>query len=311
MCESDGGANSWCTCRRAISLEPVRAPTGRRPCYTPAMIFKGKTVVITGGSDGVGAATARQFAAAGANLMLIARGKKKLEAIAAELRDKTRVEILAMDVSDSEACVNVFKKAEFEFGRIDILVNNAGFHERGPFESVSAEDHSKMVDVNVRAPIMLSRIVLPYLHEAGGGAIINVGSLAGRSPLPQQATYSATKAALRTFSFAMFEELRGTNIKIAVVSPGPLDTTFIMSNLDVVADLTMSQPITTADEVAQAVLDLCSNNQREIAMPAISNAMTAVNAWMPWVGRVLRPLLERKGARVKRKLRAQARVESD
>jgi len=275
------------------------------------MIFKGKTVVITGGSDGVGAATARQFAAAGANLMLIARGKKKLEAIAAELRDKTRVEILAMDVSDSEACVNVFKKAEFEFGRIDILVNNAGFHERGPFESVSAEDHSKMVDVNVRAPIMLSRIVLPYLHEAGGGAIINVGSLAGRSPLPQQATYSATKAALRTFSFAMFEELRGTNIKIAVVSPGPLDTTFIMSNLDVVADLTMSQPITTADEVAQAVLDLCSNNQREIAMPAISNAMTAVNAWMPWVGRVLRPLLERKGARVKRKLRAQARVESD
>ena len=80
------------------------------------MIFKDKTVIITGGSEGVGAATARLFAAAGANLMLVARGKKKLEAIAEELRDKTRVEIFAMDVSDAEACVNLFKKAEFEYG---------------------------------------------------------------------------------------------------------------------------------------------------------------------------------------------------
>ena len=86
------------------------------------MIFKDKTVVITGGSEGVGAATARMFAEAGANLMLVARSKKKLEAIAEELRDKTRVEIFAMDVSDPEACVNVFKKADFEFGHIDILV---------------------------------------------------------------------------------------------------------------------------------------------------------------------------------------------
>ena len=273
------------------------------------MIFKDKTVIITGGSEGVGAATARKFADAGANLMLVARRKKNLEKVAEELRDKTRVEIFAMDVSDADACVDVFKKTEFEFGRIDILVNNAGFHERGQFESVAAGDHALMVDVNLRAPIMLSRLVLPYLRDAGGGAIINVGSLAGRQPLNDQVTYSAVKAGLRTFTYALFEELRGTGIKTALVSPGPLDTGFIMSNLDVVADLTMSQPISTAEEVAQAILDLCGNKKREIAMPAISAALSRFFVIFPWLKRFMLPLLERKGARVKRKLRAQAKPE--
>ena len=79
------------------------------------MIFKDKTVIITGGSEGVGAATARKFAEAGANLLLVARGKKSLEDIAEELRGKTRVEIFVLDVSDSEGCVDLVKKADFEF----------------------------------------------------------------------------------------------------------------------------------------------------------------------------------------------------
>lgn len=269
------------------------------------MIFKDKTVIITGGSDGVGAAVARMFADAGANLVLAARGKRKLEELAKELRDKTQVEIFPMDVADSEACAAVFRKAEFEFGRIDILVNNAGFHERGRFETVSAENHGVMVEVNLRAPIMLTRLALPYLHAAGGGAIINVGSLAGWQPLADQVTYSATKAGLRTFTYALFEELRGTDIKTALVSPGPLDTGFIMDNLDVVADLTMSQPISTAEEVAQAVLDLCGNRQKEAAMPAVSAWLSRFFKLFPWLKRLLLPLFEAKGARVKRRLQSE------
>ena len=269
------------------------------------MVFKDKTVIITGGSDGVGAAVARMFADAGANLVLAARGKRKLEALADELREKTRVEIFPMDVSDTEACADVFRKAEFEFGRIDILVNNAGFHERGRFETVSAEDHGVMVDVNLRAPIMLTRLALPYLRDAEEGAIINVGSLAGWQPLADQVTYSATKAGLRTFTYALFEELRGSNIKTALVSPGPLDTGFIMDNLDTVADLTMSQPISTAEEVAQAVLDLCGNRQREAAMPAVSAWLSRFFRLFPWLKRLLLPVFEAKGARVKRRLQAE------
>ena len=89
--------------------------------------FKDKTVIITGGSEGVGAATARKFAEYGANLVLVARSKRNLDRIAEELRGKTRVETVAMDVSDTVACVNLFKKAEFEFGNINILINNAGY----------------------------------------------------------------------------------------------------------------------------------------------------------------------------------------
>jgi short-subunit dehydrogenase len=272
------------------------------------MIFKDKTVIITGGSEGVGAATARLFADAGANLMLVARGKRNLEEIAEELRDKTRVEIFVMDVSDADACVDVFKKAEFEFGRVDILVNNAGYHQRGSAESVDATDLGKMVDVNLRAPIILSRIALPYMREAGGGAIINVGSLAGRTPVPGSATYAATKAGLRSFTYSMTEELRGSGIKFAVVSPGPIDTGFIMSDVDEVSDLTFSQPISTAEEVARTILDLCGNTQREKSMPAISGALTMLTYIMPGLARTFRPLLERKGARVKARLRAEKNI---
>ncbi len=269
------------------------------------MIFNNKTVIITGASEGVGAAAARLFAEAGANLMLVARGKKKLESVAESLRDKTRVEVFAMDVSDADACVDVFKKAKFEFGRVDILVNNAGYHARGSVEEVEPDELAKVVDVNLRAPIMLSRIALPYLREAGEGAIINVGSLAGRVVYPGAATYSATKAGLRSFSLALAEELRDSGIKIGLVSPGPISTAFIMDDIDQVSDIVFSQPMSTAEEVAQTVLDLCGNNIREQTMPQRSGVLTTVVGLMPWLGRSLRPSLERKGQKVKRQLKAE------
>jgi short-subunit dehydrogenase len=269
------------------------------------MIFNNKTVIITGGSEGVGAATARLFAEAGANLMLVARNKKNLDLIAKELRTKTQVAVFAMDVSDAEACVDVFKKASFEFGRIDILINNAGYHKRGLVEDVEDDDLGKIIDVNLKAPIMLSRIALPYLRESGGGAIINVGSLAGRAPIPGSAAYGASKAGLRSFTYALATELAGSNIKVAVVSPGPIDTGFIMADLDATSDLTMSQPISTAEEVAQAVLDLCGNNIRELSMPRLSGFLTTMMYLFPGLSPMVKPMLERKGARVKARLKAE------
>ena len=267
------------------------------------MIFNNKTVIVTGGSEGVGAAAARMFAEAGANLVLVARNKKNLDTIAEELREKTRVEVFAMDVSDADACVDVFKKAAFEFGRVDVLVNNAGYHKRGSVQSVEPADLAKMIDVNLKAPIMLSRLAIPYMQEAGGGAIINVGSLAGRTPVPGSACYAASKAGLRSFTYSLAAELDDDSIKLAVVSPGPIDTGFIMADIDATSDITFSQPISTADEVAEAILDLCSNSVREQSMPKISGVLTMIMYLFPGLRKFVQPALERKGAKVKARLK--------
>jgi short-subunit dehydrogenase len=272
------------------------------------VIFKDKTVIVTGASEGIGAAAARKFAAAGANLMLVARTKRNLEAVAEEISDRCKVQIFAMDVSDPAACVDLFKKTEFEFGRIDVLVNNAGNHSRGPVEDVSPENLGRMLDVTLKAPIMLSRLAIPHLRQSGGGAIINVASIAGRTAVRGSATYSASKFGLRIFTFALAEELRDSRIRVAAVSPGPVvDTDFIMANIDETNVINFSQPMSTAAEVAQAILDICGNQQREISLPWSSGVLSTLGYIAPWFMRALRPMLIRKGERVRRELKARAK----
>jgi short-subunit dehydrogenase len=115
---------------------------------------------------------------------------------------------------------------------------------------------------------------------------------------------------LRAFTFSLAEEIRDSGIKLAVVSPGPIATQFILGDIDKTSDLTFSQPMSSAEEVAQAILDLCGNNQREQAVPAISGVLTTLIYLMPWLGRALRPALERKGSRVKKELKAKGRASS-
>ncbi len=268
------------------------------------MDFKEKTVIVTGASEGVGAEVARLFALVGANLVLVARTSKNLKRIAVELEKKTRVEIVAMDVSDAGACSRLFSTAQATFGAVHILINNAGCHYRGNFGSICPDDLMRMIDVNLKAPIVLSRNALPFIRKAGGGAIINVASLAGRTPVPGAAVYSASKFGLRAFTFALAEELKDDKIKVAAVSPGPINTSFIMTNINTVTDLTFSQPICTAREVAAEILKLCSDKKRERSMPQISGWLTHITYLWPFIGRFIRPVLEKKGRRVKKILQA-------
>src|SRR6056297_628106 len=141
--------------------------------------LKNSTVIITGASLGVGAATARAFFARGANLVLIARGRAGLEALAEGLGDPDRIAIEAQDVTDTSAFAGVLERAEGRFGRVDVLINNAGFHARGPVESVTADEIGRMIDVNLKAPMQLTRLSLPYLRRSASPAVIQVASLAG------------------------------------------------------------------------------------------------------------------------------------
>jgi short-subunit dehydrogenase len=183
------------------------------------------------------------------------------------------------------------------------LINNAGAHLRGDVESRRPEDLAMMVDVNMRAPLVLTAAALPYLRKAGGGSVVMVGSLAGRAPLQGAATYSATKAGLRTFTYALADELRDSNISIGVVSPGPIDTGFIMDNIDDVEDIVFSQPMSSARQVAHAIVKLAKGERAEITMPASSGKLLNLAYLFPALRRKLRPMFYAKGRKNKERYR--------
>ncbi|KIG18877.1 short-chain dehydrogenase/reductase SDR [Enhygromyxa salina] len=266
------------------------------------MRFRDRTIIITGASLGVGRATAELFHREGANVVMVARRLEPLEQAAAALGDGDRTLTIAADVADNEALAHLVRATVERFGGIGGLVNNAGAHFRGPVATREPDELSLMVDVNLRAPIALSSMVLPHLR-ASGGFIVNVASLAGKVPLDGAATYSATKFGLRAFSYAMAEELRGTNVSVSVVSPGPIDTGFIMDELDEVEDIVLSQEICSAEDVAQMILACASDQRVEREFP-VSGAKLATLAYLvPGLRRWLKPRLVAKGAAQKARLR--------
>jgi short-subunit dehydrogenase len=265
--------------------------------------FAGKTVIITGASAGVGAACARAFAAQNARLVLCARGRAGLDAIAKELRSTCEVMTSVMDVADTSQCLKLLKEAESKFGAVHVVVNNAGMHARGDLETVDPGDVAAMVDINLRAPMVLSCAAIPFLNRAGSGAIVNIGSLAGRAPLQGAATYSGTKAGLRAFSYALADELKDAGINVGVVSPGPIDTGFIMDEIDKVEDIVFSQPMSSAEQVADAVISIAAGEQVEISLPAASGKLTTLSYLFPNLRRRLRPKLYAQGRKNKEKYR--------
>ncbi len=265
--------------------------------------FENKTVIITGASAGVGAACARTFAAMKAKLVLVARGEAALNAIADELRGQCDVLTVVMDVASNDDCLALLEKAETAFGAVHVVVNNAGMHVRGDLAKINPQDVAAMVDVNMRAPLLLSCAAIPYLQRAGSGAIVNIGSLAGRAPLQGAATYSATKAGLRAFSYALGDELRDHNISVGVVSPGPIDTGFIMDEIDLVEDIVFSRPMSSAQQVADAVVTVARGEETEVVLPAASAKLTHLSYLFPGLRRSLRPKLYEQGRKNKEKYR--------
>ena len=256
-----------------------------------------RVALVTGASSGIGLAVCRQLVAAGARVAMVARTRATLEAAAAGLGAPARAAAFPLDVADLAALEALPAQVVARFGRLDFVVNNAGLHHRGPVESRTPADLAAMVTVNLVAPIVLTRAALPLLPR--GGAVVDVASLAGFVPLDGAATYSATKAGLRFFGRALAEELRGREVRVHTVSPGPVDTDFFLAELDRVAPVTFSQPMSTPDAVAAAVLHCLRGGPQEIAIPAASGKLATLGYLSPAVYRVLRPLLTRLGARKK------------
>lgn len=284
---------------------------GARPsCYCRSVSEQGKrrfidqVVLITGASTGIGAAAARMFAAEGAKVVLAARGREALDALAEELRGAGhQAEVVPTDVADMAALRSLVARTVEWGGRLDVLVNNAGVNHRGEIEHLTPEQLAQIVQVNLTAPIVLSRMALPHL-QARKGAIVNVASLAGRIPVLHEATYSATKFGLRAFTFALAEELQAVGVRVSAVSPGPVDTGFIMSDLDSVPDLVFSQPMSTAEQIAKLVVECAVDGRVERMRPEFGGRLATLGYLFPALRRALIPVMERKGRANKQRFRA-------
>ena len=274
-------------------------------------MFEGKVALVTGGSAGIGLAVARKLVAGGGKVALVARTRVKLDAAVSELEgDHTpafgeggaaaasaKAAAFPLDVGDLAALEGLPAAVVARFGRLDFVVNNAGVHHRGPALDRSSADLAAMVHVNLTAPIVLCRAAAPLLPR--GGVIVNVASLAGFVPVRDAATYSASKAGLRVFGRAFGDELRPRGIAVRTVSPGPVDTDFFGAELHKVTPITFSQPMSTPDEVADAVLACLQGGPDEIALPWFSGKLATLGYLSPRILRLLRPMMEKRGAKKK------------
>jgi NAD(P)-dependent dehydrogenase (short-subunit alcohol dehydrogenase family) len=189
------------------------------------MKLQESVALITGASKGLGLEIARLYADRGARLVIAARHPEPLERATAELREKTELVGLAVDVSqEAERLVEAGLE---RFGRIDVLINNAS--ELGPspmprLDSLSWQDMERILRVNVTAPLHLTQLVLPQMKARGEGVIINVTSDAGVEAYPGWGGYGASKAALEHMSRVLAEEVAGTGVRVYVVDPGDMNT---------------------------------------------------------------------------------------
>jgi short-subunit dehydrogenase len=189
------------------------------------------------------------------------------------------------------------------FGRLDVVVNNAGVNHRGAVAERSGAELAAILETNLVAPVLLTHAVLRQLRP--GGVVVNVASLAGKVPVPHEAAYSASKAGLRAFGRALGIEQRAHGgVRICSICPGPVDTGFFGDDLSRVPDLVFSQPLSSADEIADAVIRAIESDVDEIDVPKLSGKLATLGYLSPWLSQSVRPLLERLGARNKRRLLA-------
>jgi short-subunit dehydrogenase len=214
--------NAWIIGGALLGLTRIAAIcAARRRSFS----FRGRTVVITGGSRGLGLVMARVFAQLGARLALLARDKNELQRAEAELRScGANVLTIPCDLRDRKQIEQAVQRIAAQCGRIDVLINNAGIIEVGPFEHMTPEDFENAMAIHFFAPLFMTLAVLPHLRRVKEGRIVNIASIGGKIAVPHLLPYSASKFALVGFSDGLRSELRHENILVTTVCPGLMRT---------------------------------------------------------------------------------------
>lgn len=238
----------------------------------------GKVAVVTGASSGIGAASARALADAGALVVLTARRLERLEALANELHGKgPEPLIVAGDAREESTARGVVDAAMSAAGRIDILLNNAGMGIYKKLVDTSAEDYDEMMDTNMRSTFLFTRHVAPVMIAQGSGTILMLSSMAGIYGFPGEAVYCSTKFAQVGFTQALDKELRPHGIKVGAICPGGVKTEFAIGRGRTEEGVAQSGMLEASD-VAAAVLLACTQSAGsriiEIQMRPMVEALT-------------------------------------
>ncbi len=187
-----------------------------------------QTIIVTGASAGIGEAIVRRLIRIGANVVLFARRRERLDALVAEIDPAhRRTLIVSGDITEPSDRERLVAETLARFGRIDGLVNNAGYGQRGPIERVPLDAIRRNFETNVFALLGLTQLVAPLMRERGRGRIVIIGSVAGRIARPFSSTYDATKHALEAFSVGLRGELKPFGVHVSLVRPGFILTEFI------------------------------------------------------------------------------------
>lgn len=187
-----------------------------------------KWALITGASSGIGEALARVYANERHNVILVARRQEKLEALAEELREQNaEVHVIAMDLSRKDSAVKLFEAVQELGVHVDVLVNNAGFTYLGRFVDMELSAAQDMIQLNFGTLVSLTHLFAGPMIEAGEGQVLNLASTTAFQPTPGFALYAAGKAAILSFSEALFEELKGTGVSVTVLCPGPTESEMV------------------------------------------------------------------------------------
>ncbi|GGX21045.1 oxidoreductase [Streptomyces malachitofuscus] len=258
---------------RGAAASAASAPTavrGHGPPRTDRPV-----ALVTGASSGIGAATARRFAAGGWHLLLSGRDRRRLE----ETASGTSAVLLPADLAAPDGARLLAEAALREAGRIDVLVAGAGIGWAGPFLTMPHTDIDRVLFLDLTATLHLVREVLPAMVAAGRGRVVLVGSVAGSVGVREEAVYSAAKAGLAAFAEALRQELRGTGVGVTLVVPGPVETAFFARR---------GRPYhrahprpTSPGRVAAAVWDAVSRSRDDTYIPAWLTLPARVRALTP------------------------------
>ncbi|KAA9160377.1 SDR family NAD(P)-dependent oxidoreductase [Amycolatopsis acidicola] len=244
------------------------------------MELRGALAVVTGASSGIGAATAARLHEAGARLILHGRDERRL----AELAERTGGSVVTADFADP-AAVSAAAGEIRRLGEVDILVNNAGIGWAGPVAEMTAADVARLVQVNLTAPLELTRALLPGLLARPRASLMFVTSIAGRTAVAGESVYSAVKAGLDTFAESLRFELAGTRVHVGVVVPGVVDTEFF-TRRGRPYERRSPKPV-PSDRVASAIVDALRRDQADRYVPGWLKLPVTVRGALPSVYRAL------------------------